>query len=294
MKPHLVVSLFSAASWECPDMWASVFDSLAEHLFVAIRYINRYRPDERRRRCFRNNLEAGALVSEFHKRKGLPDISHCYIEFGKGVSADVHFPSIEQLSDQDTKFIRKFYGAFALFIEYDEPDQTYITKKAFSVFEPLSNLLKAFWGELESGSIFQAEQVNCCSRYNLTREFPTLACYNYFSDTVVDFFGREKFFSIPCEVHEWTNGLCTKFGEAPNVADINRFDKIRAEEILGAESFSIPETFPKQNYLDFDLTQKMRLADPNFRIPKMRNGEPKPEFKFVPPFWLLAEEFEQS
>ena len=56
-------------------------------------------------------------------------------------------------------------------------------------------------------------------------------------------------------------------------------------------SFTTPVAFPKPNYNDEAMRRQAMDTDPFFGWPKLPNGDQKPRFAYVPPYWILAEEF---
>lgn len=291
MKPFFNVSIFSTASWSNPNLWESVFDSLNADLSLKIRSLNRCRRGESSRRLIQSNQEAATLVSELKQGSTelMTDHSYCLVAFGKGISAEVYFPSITQVLDK-----REYsYDSFRLMISCETAMRPPMSKNLFISFKHLTELLKAFYAEIELDSVIAGEQAPYCRRWNLSYEFPTLSWINYFSNMVVDFFGRLKFDRLPCTVLKWPNGICTRFGNSPDEGDLMRSCKLHAEQILGMDSFTCPVAFPKP-LEDFDSYLQGSLRDSFFGKPKLLNGDPKPEFTYVPSFEDLAREFQPS
>ena len=154
----------------------------------------------------------------------------------------------------------------------------------------LAESFHAFYGDVELESTINQESQILQRRWNLKYEFPTFGWLTYFSNRVVSFFGKEKVPSLSPYAEQSKDGILLAMGDTPEEAATRREEKFRLERILGADSFTVPVVLPKIDESTVD-TERLYETDPFYHLPKMPNGELKPEFTYVPSFQVLLKEF---
>ena len=290
LDSKIAISVFAATDWADVGLWESVLAFVEDSLHIRLARYGRGSPMKRRLKADSLRTVAESLV-QFRRNPwsaDIPETSWWWLDFDRSrVWCEVDYPSVKDMESRD---LHRRYGRFDINI----PPTLFFKKEVSAAFPAflsgLTRLLGACFALTDRFGIFAEELAPYCP-HRLEHEFPTLSWINFFSNRVADFFGRDKFARLPCEVVEWPNGLCTKFGKSPEEADLRRTDKLRAEEILGMNSFTTPVAFPKPNYNDEAMRRQAMDTDPFFGWPKLPNGDQKPRFAYVPPYWILAEEF---
>lgn len=288
LDTKITISVFSATDWANVDLWESVLALVENSLHIRLARYGRGSPMRLKAVSLRTVAESLVQFRRNPWSDDIPETSRWLLGFDHSrVWCVVDYPSVKDMESRD---LYRQFGRFDIII----PPSVFFNNEVSATFPDfLSGLTRIFgacFALTDRFGIFAEELAPYCP-HRLEHEFPTLSWINFFSNRVVDFFGRDKFAKLPCEVVEWPNGLCTKFGKSPEEADLRRTDKLRAEEILGMYSFTTPVAFPKPNYNDEDARRHAMDTDPCFGWPKLPNGDPKPRFAYVPPYWVLAEEF---
>lgn len=281
MRDNICIHLFSATSWSDEAIWVRYFELNRIAMGLMPRKMGPYEP----LRMSFPSVEEAATRFAYQPRIG----SRTWLlNYGHRIHAD-----IQHYSSREYHLHGRLFNNVSIHIPLSSFKTLGLEQTTRNWFLGLCELFHAFYGDVEMSSTARQERPVLQSRWNLSFEFPTLGWLTYFSNRVVSFFGTEKVQLLSQYVKQFKDGILIEMGDTPEEAASRREEKFEVERILGANSFVVPVTLPKvdESMIDYD---KIREMDPFYHLPKMPNGERKPERVYVPSFDDLACEFQTS
>ena len=278
MNVYIRISLYSAASWADDAIWVRFLEMTQDATGLLPRKMGHYEP----LRMTFPSVEVAAKQFAFEPSVGNRT---WLLNYGHRIHADfTHYSSEEY----------HVGGRLNNEIKISVPLTWYrklgLERTIKRWFVGLVENAHAFYGDVDLNTTNRQERQLYQPRWNLNFEFPTLGWLTYFSNGVISYFGKEKVSRLSPYAEQLKDGVLLTMGDTPEEAAARREEKFRLERILGADSFVVPVVLPRIDESTVDIWQ-LSKTDPFYHLPKMPNGERKPEFTYVPTFQALAKEF---
>ena len=277
MNDRIWISLYSAASWADEAIWTRFLETTRDATGLLPRRMGQFEP---LRTVFPSVDEAARMMASLPER----GVRHWILRYGNGIYGMIaYYPTPEEHKG----FL---YNNVFITIPVSRFKSAMGGVDIRNWFCGLAEPFHAFYGDVELESTINQESQILQRRWNLKYEFPTFGWLTYFSNGVVSFFGKEKVPSLSPYAEQSKDGILLAMGDTPEEAATRREEKFRLERILGADSFTVPVVLSKIDESTVD-TERLYETDPFYHLPKMPNGELKPEFTYVPSFQVLSKEF---
>ena len=276
----LVVSFFSAANWFDSAAWNSLFACLNDMLGLTPR---KYCEVE-------TKWFPVASISDMTEQ--ITSVNHCDWHYQKEFIWTVRFDGRQFVNLNLWKHESGMFNNCHFYLSATKTLHPNLLFRLRQFFKNSVGVLSAFYGSMELDSIIEGECSPCRGPWNLSFEFPTFRWTTFFSNKVISHFGKTRFDMLPCRKEVLDQGVLLDFGETPEEADLQRNYKLKAEELLGMNSFVIPAAFPQVNVNSGRFLRSMLTLDSKWCLPRMIGGGHKPEFTYVPTYETLAGEFQ--
>lgn len=278
MNDRIQISLFSAASWADDAIWTRFLEMTQDATGLLPRKMGHYEP----LRMTFSSVEVAAKQFAFEPSVGNRT---WLLNYDHRIDADfTHY------SSEEFHMGGRLDNEISISIPLSCYRKLGLERTIKRWFRGLAENVHAFYGDVELSTTNRQERQLYQPRWNLNFEFPTLGWLTYFSNGVVSFFGKEKVSRLSPYAEQLKDGILLTMGDSPEEAAARREEKFRLERILGADSFVVPVVLPKIDESTVDIAQ-LHKTDPFYHLPKMPNGELKPEFTYVPSFQVLSKEF---